>query len=162
MKYYIKQKVFSFKDQFVVKNEAEQDAYYVEGKLFTLGSKLHIFNTDDEEVLYVEQKVWRFLPEFEIYQKGKLVATVKKEFRFFKNDYSIIGPDWNIEGSVMAHNYVIKEREKVVAEISKEWLSWGDSYVIDIQNNDQRELLLGVVIVIDCVISANRNQGASS
>lgn len=62
----------------------------------------------------------------------------------------------------MAHNYVIKEREKVVAEISKEWLSWGDSYVIDIQNNDQRELLLGAVIVIDCVISANRNQGASS
>lgn len=84
MKYYIKQKVFSFKDQFVVKNEAEQDAYYVEGKLFTLGSKLHIFNTDDEEVLYVEQKVWRFLPEFEIYQKGKLVATVKKNLGFLK------------------------------------------------------------------------------
>ncbi|API90217.1 hypothetical protein BKP56_01900 [Marinilactibacillus sp. 15R] len=161
VKYYIKQKVFSLKEQFTVKNEDEQDAYYVEGKLFTLGSKLHIYNTNNEEILYIEQKIWRFLPEFDIYQQGELVATIKKEFRFFKNDYSINGPDWDIEGSVMAHDYVIREREKVVADISKKWLSWGDSYAIDIQDNSQKELLLRAVIVIDCVISASRKQGSS-
>lgn len=82
------------------------------------------------------------------------------EFRFFKNNYSIVGPDWNIEGSIMAHDYRITEENDVIADVSKKWLSWGDSYLIDIYDERQHELLLGAVIVIDCVISENRKKNS--
>ncbi|WP_208559807.1 LURP-one-related/scramblase family protein [Marinilactibacillus kalidii] len=162
MKYYIKQKVFSFRDQFSVRDDSERMLYRVEGKVLSLGSKLHIYNTYDEEIIYIEQKLLRFLPEYDLYQNGEKVATVKKDFNFFKNNYAIIGPDWDVEGSFMAHNYVIKQNGSVIAAINKEWLSWGDTYAIDILDKEQTELLLGVVIVIDCVLSAARkNNGAS-
>ena len=162
MRLYIKQKVWSFKDRFTIKDDVERDVYYVEGELLTFAKKLRLFDQQNEEQLYIEQKLWRFLPEYDLYQEGQKVATVKKEFTFFKNNYTILGPDWHIEGSVMAHDYVIKEGSKVIADINKKWLSWGDSYEIVIYDEKSASVLLGVVIVIDAVISQARNSQSGS
>ena len=50
MKLYIKQKVFTIKDKFTVKDEAGNDKYFVEGKLLSLGKKFYIHNMEKEEV----------------------------------------------------------------------------------------------------------------
>lgn len=162
MRLYIKQKVWSFKDRFTVKDDVERDMFYVEGELLTFAKKLRVYDHQNEEQLYIEQKLWRFLPEFDLFEDGEKVATVKKEFALFKNNYSILGPDWHIEGSVMAHDYVIKEGSRVIADINKKWLSWGDTYEINIYDEKSVTVLLGIVIVIDAVISqARANQSAT-
>jgi len=162
MRLYIKQKVWSFKDHFTIKDDMERDVYYVEGEFLTFAKKLRLFNQQNEEQLYIEQKLWRFLPEYDLFQDEQKVATVKKELALFKNNYTILGPDWYIEGSVMAHDYVIKEGDKVIADINKKWLSWGDSYEIIIHDEKSVSVLLGVVIVIDAVISQARNSQSAT
>ena len=111
--------------------------------------------------MYIEQKLWNLLPEFDLFMNNEKVATVKKEWSFFRNNYSIIGQDWHIEGSVTAHDYVIKKQDHVIADINKKWLSWGDTYEINLYEEQDLEILLGVVIVIDCVISAARANSSS-
>ena len=54
---YMKQKVFSLKDRFTIKDEYDTDVYYVEGEFLSLGKKLHVYNTRDEEVAYIQQKL---------------------------------------------------------------------------------------------------------
>lgn len=162
VRYYIKQKVFSWRDRFTVKDEQERDCYYVEGELLTLGKKLRIFTMDNQEAVYIEQKLWRFLPEYNLYIGNKQLATIKKEFHLFRNNYNIYGPDWQIEGNFLAHDYVIRERGEVIADINRKWLSWGDTYEINILDETQEDILLGAVIVIDCVISAQRASNSSS
>lgn len=159
MRFYIKQKVWSFKDRFTIKDDVERDMYYVEGEAFTFAKKLRLFNKDNEEQLYIEQSLWKFLPEYNLYQDGAKVATVKKDFALLKNNYTILGPDWHIEGSVMAHDYVIKEGNKVIADINKKWLSWGDTYEINIHDEQYVSLLLGIVVVIDAVIAQENPPG---
>lgn len=159
MRFYIKQKVWSFKDRFTIKDDVERDVYYVEGEVFTFAKKLRLFNQHNEEQLYIEQNLWRFLPEYDMYEGGQKVATVKKEFTLFKNNYTILGPDWYIEGSVMAHDYVIKEGNKVIADINKKWLSWGDSYEINIHDEEHVTVLLGIVVIIDAVIAQENPPG---
>lgn len=155
---FIKQQVFSFRDRFTVKDESGADVYYVEGELLTLGKKLRVFDRNNSEVIYIEQQLWRLLPEFDLYMGNTNVATVKKEFAIFQNNYQIFGQDWTIDGSITAHEYVIRDHTgRVIADVSKEWFSWGDSYEIIIYNEEQLEILLGVVIVIDCVISEARS-----
>ena len=56
MKLYIKQKVFSWKDKFFVKDEFGNDRYYVEGELFSLGKKLHIYDMNGNELAFIHQK----------------------------------------------------------------------------------------------------------
>ena len=53
MKLYIKQKVFSIKDKFTIKDEEGNDKYFVEGKILSLGKKFHVYNMEKEEVLEI-------------------------------------------------------------------------------------------------------------
>lgn len=159
---FIKQQVFSFRDRFTVKDESGADVYYVEGELLTLGKKLRVFDRNNSEVIYIEQQLWRLLPEFDLYMGNTNVATVKKEFTIFQNNYQILGQNWSIDGSVMAHEYVIRDNgNRVIADISKKWFSWGDSYEIIIYDDEQVDVLLGIVIAIDCVISQARASNSS-
>lgn len=160
MRLYIKQKVWSFKDRFTIKDDVERDMYYVEGELLSFAKKLRLYNQQNEEQLFIEQKLWRFMPEFDLYEDGQLVATVKKDFALFNNNYTITGPDWYIEGSVMAHDYVIKDgSNNVIADINKKWLSWGDTYEINIHDEESVSVLLGIVVVIDAVIAQSNPPG---
>ncbi|GAB2318817.1 hypothetical protein IRB23SM22_10750 [Alkalibacterium sp. s-m-22] len=111
MRFFIKQQVMSLKDRFYVKDEDGRDRYFVDGEFLAFAKKLRIYDEHNNEVVYIEQiKLWNFLPEFDLFMNNEKVATVKKEWAFFRNNHSIIGQDWHIEGSVTAHDYVIKKR----------------------------------------------------
>ncbi|PKM64664.1 MAG: hypothetical protein CVU96_01715 [Firmicutes bacterium HGW-Firmicutes-20] len=162
MKLYIKQKVFSFNDKFTVKDEAGADRYFVEGEIFTLGKKLHVYDVNHTERIFLQQKVWTFLPRFFVFVDGLQVAEIVKEFTFLKPVYSILGLNWEVIGNFWAHDYEIISQGHVVVTIKKEWLTWGDTYVLDIP--DQRDELnaLAVVLAIDAVMSQQRAANSSS
>lgn len=61
---FIKQKVFSLREKFTVKNQQEQDVYYVEGSFMRIPKTFAIMNTADEEVALITKKVFSFLPKF--------------------------------------------------------------------------------------------------
>ena len=67
IKLYMKQKVFSVRDRFTVRDGSGQDRYYVEGEFFSIGKKLHICDMMGNEVSYIQQKVLAFLPSFFVY-----------------------------------------------------------------------------------------------
>ena len=45
--------------------------------------------------------------------------------------------------------------------ISKEWMTWGDSYELNIANPADEILALAVVITIDCVMESNSGASVS-
>lgn len=151
MKLYIKQKVFSWKDKFTVKDENGNDKYFVEGEIFTLGKKLHIYDVTGNEVAFIHQKVLSFLPRFFVDVNGAEVAEIIKEFTFFKPKYRIGGLNWEINGSFLAHDYEITKHNSPIVTINKAWISWGDSYELDIRDNNDEIMALSVVLAIDCV-----------
>jgi uncharacterized protein YxjI len=155
MKLYIKQKVFSWADKFSVKDEAGQDRYYVEGELFTWGKKLHVMDMMGREAAFIQQKVWSFKPRFYVFVGGQQIAEIVKEITFFRQKYSIEGLAWEIDGDFMAHDYLITQNSRPVVTIHKEWLTWGDCYVLDIGSEADEILALAVVLAIDCVMEAN-------
>lgn len=161
MDYYIKQKIFSWNDQFTVKDNQGKDVFSIEGKLFSWGKKLYVYDMAGKEVLYIEQHLWRFLPTYSLYIEDKEVATVSKEFTFFKPRYTIEGPSWKVEGSFWEHDYQIVEQGRVIADISKEWLTWGDAYALNIKDETNAIVALGVIIIIDCVIASQRAAASS-
>lgn len=158
MKLYIKQKVFSFGDSFTVKDEGGNDCYYVQGEVFTLGKKLHINNIYGEELLSIEQRLFRFMPQYDLVRNGNTAATIIKEFSFFKPRYVIDGMPFTVEGDFFDHTYEILRDNTPVAQIYKEWFTWGDSYVVDIHDSAVDELIiLAIAITIDCVMAAQND-----
>lgn len=160
MKLYIKQKVFSWGDKFTVKDEYGYDKYIVEGEIFTWGRKLHVYDMVGNEVAFIKQEVWSFLPRYYVFCGNQQVAEIVKEFTFFFPKYRVEGLGWNIEGSFMAHDYVINRGSQTIVSISKEWMTWGDSYELDIRNPEDEIVALAVVLTIDCVMAAASNNNA--
>lgn len=162
MKLYMKQRVFSWADRFTIKDEYGADKYYVEGQVFSFGKKLRVYDLVGNEVAYIEQQIFTFLPRFYVYVNGSKVAEIVKEFSFFAPRYSVEGLGWDVEGSFMAHDYWITKNGNEIIRISKEWMTWGDSYQIDIQEKEDEIIALAVVLAIDCVMAASAAAAASS
>ncbi len=157
MKLYIKEKVFSWGDKFYVKDALGEDRYVVEGEVFTLGKKLHVYDMQGREAAFIEQELMTFLPCFTVYSGGREIAQVKKEFSFLVPRYTIEGLGWEIEGSFWEHEYRITQNGRTIVTISKEYMTWGDSYELDIVNPADEIVALAVVLTIDCVREAQRN-----
>ncbi len=162
MKLYMKQRVFSWADRFTIKDEYGADKYYVEGQVFSFGKKLRVYDLVGNEVVYIEQQVFTFLPRFYVYVNGSKVAEIVKEFSFFTPRYSVEGLGWDVEGSFMAHDYWINKNGNEIIRISKEWMTWGDSYQIDIQEKEDEIIALAVVLAIDCIMAASAAAASSS
>jgi uncharacterized protein YxjI len=157
MKLYIKEKVFSWGEKFHVKDALGEDRYVVQGEIFSLGKKLHVYDMLGREVAFIKQELMTFLPCFSVFSDGEEIAQVKKEFSFLVPRYSIEGLGWEIEGSFWEHEYQITQNGLPIVTISKEWMTWGDSYELDIQNPADEIIALAVVLTIDCVREAQNN-----
>lgn len=157
MNLYIKQKVFTWGDKFSIYDEYGTEKYYVEGEVFTWGKKLHLYDMLGQEQAFIQQEVFTFLPKYHISRRGEEVAEVVKEFTFFKPEYTVSGPDWRVLGDFWDHEYEIEGAVGTVAAVSKEWMTWGDSYEIRFGDQVDEVLALAVVLVIDACIAAQRN-----
>ena len=157
MKLYIKEKVFSWNERFSVKDENGWDKYFVEGEFLSLGKKLHLLNIHGEEVAFIQQKLFTLLPRFTVSVAGRQIAEIRKEFTLFFQRYVIDGLGWEVEGSIWEHEYEIRRNGRPIVMISKEWFTWGDSYVLDILDPADELLALAVVLTIDCVAEAGNN-----
>ena len=159
MKLYIREKVFSWGDRFTVRDERGNDKYIVQGEVFSWGKKLHVYDLTGAEVAFIKQEVWSWLPRFYVFCGDRQVAEIKKEFTFFFPKYSIEGLGWEIDGRFMAHDYTITQAGRQIVSITKEWMTWGDSYELDITDPRDEIVALAVVLTIDCVMEASSNSG---
>lgn len=161
MKLYIKQKVFSWNDKFKVFDEQGKEKYFIEGELFSLGKKLHIYDLQGNEAAFIAQKVFSFLPRYFVYINGTEVAEIVKQFSLFRPKYTIEGLGWEINGDFFAHDYVISRNGRNIVSICKQWMTWGDCYELEIENENDEIVSLAVVLAIDCVMAA-QNAASSS
>jgi len=160
MNLYMKQKIFTWGDQFSVYDEAGNEKYYVEGEVFTWGKKLHLCGLGGQELAFIQQQVLTFLPRYDISRNGQQIAEVVKEFTFFKHVYTVNGLNWTVQGDFWDHEYEITDGgSRVIASVSKEWLTWGDTYEIRIDPGADEVTALAVVLVIDaCIEAESRNR----
>jgi len=154
MKLYIKQKVFSFADKFVVKNEDGTDAYFAAGKFFTLGKKLNIYEGTDsaDPVARIEQRLLSFTTRFGINVRGNHVTDMVRKVTVFSNDYRLEGLPWQLDGDFLAHEYRLMDGRNTIMEISRKWFTWGDSYELNIDDNQDPLLCLSIALVVDCCL----------
>ena len=134
MKLYMKEKFFSWNDQFTVKDENGWDKYYVEGEFLSLGKRLHVTDINGREAAFIQQRLLTLMPCYSVSVAGR-----------------------EIEGSVWEHEYQIRRNGRTIAIISKEWFTWGDSYCLEILDPADEILALAVVLTIDCVVEAQNS-----
>ncbi|RLL42663.1 hypothetical protein D8M04_13985 [Oceanobacillus piezotolerans] len=148
---YLKQKVFSLSGKFTVKDKDEKDVYYVEGSFMRIPKTFTIMNTAGDKVALITKKMFSFLPKFLVEVNGQDVLTIKKELSFLKARYTIDAAGMEVHGNWWDMDFQVYQDGENVGEVSKEWLSWGDSYKIQVLKEEMETVMIALVVAIDCV-----------
>jgi len=153
MIYLMKQKLFSWGDDFTIKDDSGQDRFFVDGKAFSLGNQLSFKDMAGNELAFIRQKLLSWGPTYEISKGDQLLATVTKElFTFFKCTFTVDVPgpnDLEAQGDFMDHQYVFTRNGSAVAEVSKQWFTLADTYGVQISQGEDDVLILASTVVID-------------
>lgn len=147
---YIRQRFFSWTDSYDVYDESGEARYEVRAEFFSLGHQIHVYDKrTGQEVGSIREKLLRFLPTFEIVIGGRLQGTVRKELTFLRPRYRVDYRGWAVEGDLLGWDYRVTQGGRVVMAISKELLSWSDTYVLRYDNPADEMPGLLLVLAID-------------
>lgn len=163
MRYIMKQKILSLGNDFRIRNEAGEDVFLVDGRALSIGDKLSFQDMAGKELAFIRQKLLAWGPTYEIYRDGSLAAVVKKKlFTLIHCRFSVDVPgpdDLEAKGSFLDMEYAFSRGDEQVADISKRWFAWSDTYGVDIRDGEDDVLILAATVVIDLACHREGRQG---
>lgn len=156
MELLIKQRVFAWSDTYDVYDGNGNPRYYVRGEILSLGHQIHVYRHDTgEEVGSIRQRLLTLLPRFDVRIGGREVGTVSREFSLFVPSYHVDYLNWSVEGDLFSWNYQVYQGSREVMSIEKEWLTWGDTYVLRFSDPGFELPGLMLVLAIDAANCGN-------
>ena len=166
--FYVKQKVFSFRDRYKVYDENQNVMYHCEGKMFSLRNEVQIFETSTNRHTYtLSKKIFSFMPTYYLHDpQGNQVAFIKKNFAMLKQSINIETAKhgfYHVEGNVWAHQFTITDNQGIVVSVQKKLFAWGDTYEVAIDDTKaETDLMVAFVIMIDSMLHNNKKRSSSS
>ena len=157
MKYYMKSRFFSLKEDFWIKNEYGEDTFFVDKKFLSLGLQFDMIKNN--EILYsVREKLLTFLSNYEIYNSMEVVAKVNQKLTFMRDKIKVDSKygEFTIQGNLFDYSYRIYKDNMVVAKIEKELFAFTDNYQVDINFEDEA-FILTLVVIIDNIIDKQKD-----
>ena len=160
MQFAIREKFWSWGDDYFIKDMNGTSVYRVRGKVFSLGAKLSFQDTNENELAFISQRMFSWKPCYDIHRDGQHFARIVKEFSWFNQSFTLDVPgpnDYSINGKFWRHEYEFQRGGVRVAVVSKKRWSLTDTYGIDIVDSEDAVSILCACIVIDQVLHDGDN-----
>ncbi len=153
MRYIVREKFFRLGEDSQITDESGQPVFEVDGKIFTLHHTLVMRDMGGNEVATIRQRLIALRPTWEITRGGVELAEVRKKLLTFLGDRFIVdipGPDdLEVAGNIFEHEYTITQAGRVVATVSKRWISLTATYGVETAPGADDVLILASVLVLD-------------
>jgi uncharacterized protein YxjI len=152
--YQMRQKMFAIGDDFWIENDRGERVFKVDGKALRIRSTLVLEDRSGREVARIQERMLRVKDSMEIEDaNGRRVGMVKKALITPIRDRWVVkikdGPDLDVQGNILDHEYTIGEGRDKVAEVSKKWFRIRDSYGVEIEPGQDDAVILMIVVAID-------------
>lgn len=153
-RYLMRQKIVSIGDDFWIEDEHGQKVFKVDGKALRLRQTLIFEDAHGNQLAKIQERVLRVKDSMEIEgPHGENLALIKKALIAPLRERWVVkikgGPDLEVKGNLLDHEYTIGEGRDKVAEVSKKWFRLRDSYGVAIDPGQNDVLILAVAVCID-------------
>ncbi len=153
-RYQMREKMVSIGDDFWIENDKGQKTFKVDGKALRIRQTLVFEDAHGNELAKIQERKLRVKDSMEVEGPGgENLATVKKAIVSPVRDRFTVkiknGPDLEVKGNILDHEYTIGEGRDKVAEISKKWFRVRDSYGVSIDPGQDDIVILAVSVCID-------------
>ena len=153
-RYQMRQKLIAFGDDFYIENEAGQKVYKVDGKVLRVRDTLKFKDMRGNVLCQIQERMLRIKDVMAIEdERGNKVAEVKKALIAPLRDRWTVklrnGPDLEVQGNILDHEYEISEGRRKVAQVSKKWFRIRDTYGVEVAPDQEDVLILAVTVALD-------------
>jgi uncharacterized protein YxjI len=153
-RYKMKQKMVAIGDDFWIENEAGEKVFKVDGKALRIRDTLNFEDAHGKKLCRIQERKLRIKDSMEIESPdGERLAMVKKALITPLRDRWVAkigdGPDLDVQGNILDHEYKIEEGRNKIAEVSKKWFRLRDTYGVEIEPGQEDILLLAITVAID-------------
>ncbi len=149
----LRQRLLSLGEDYDIEDADGHNVFHVDGKVFRIRETFVIEDRHGQEVATIKQKLLAFRKTMTIERGETTIATIRKAlFAPFGDKFAIEladGTEIHMHGDIFAHEYQIQRGEQTVAEISKRWFAFTDTYGITIAPGEDEGLILAVAVAID-------------
>jgi uncharacterized protein YxjI len=152
--YKMREKLVSFGNDFWIETQGGQRAFKVDGKMLRVRDTLFFEDVGGRELCKIQQRLVVVRDTMTIEGPGnETLATVKKALITPLRDRWTVkvgnGPDLDVQGNILNHQYTIGEGRTRVAEVSKRWFRLADTYGVQIEPGQNDVVILAVTVVVD-------------
>jgi uncharacterized protein YxjI len=156
VRYQMREKLLSIGDDSWIDNADGERVFKVNGKALRARKTLVFEDLDGNALCKIQERKLRIKDSMEIERPdGARMAMVKQALitplraRF---DVKVEnGPDLDVQGNVVDHEYEIEADGTKIAEISKRWFRVRETYGIEIAPGSDEVLLLAVAVAVDAM-----------
>jgi uncharacterized protein YxjI len=153
-RYKMHEKLISIGDDYWIETEAGERSFYVDGKVLRVRDTLIIKDVQGNELYKLKEKLLRARDTMDILDaKDETVATIKKALIAPLRDRwkveVVNGPEMDIQGNILDHEYKIEAGREKVAEVSKKWFRIRDTYGVEIEPGQDNALILTITAALD-------------
>ena len=160
-RYQMVQKMVSIGDDFWIENGRGEKVFRVDGKAMRVRQTLIFEDARGQELCKIQEKMARVRDTMDIEgSNGVPNASLKKAMitplrsRFVLNVQG--GPDIDIQGNIVDHEYTFEQSGRKIAETSKKWFRLRDSYGVEIEPGQNDILILAATVAIDMMENPGR------
>jgi uncharacterized protein YxjI len=153
-RYVMRERMIAIGDDFWIENAQGERAFEVDGKALRIRNTLLFKDRHGEVLCKIQERMLRIKDSMEVKgPNGERLAIVKKALISPLRDRFIVkvmnGPDLDVKGNILDHEYTIGEGRDKVAEVSKNWFRIRDSYGVQVDSSQDDVIILAVAVCID-------------
>ncbi len=157
----MRQKLVAIGDDFYIENEQSQKAFKVDGKALRVRDTLQFRDMQGNELCQIQERKVRVKDSMGVEGPGgEQLAMVKKALITPVRERWTVkigdGPDLDVQGNILDHEYRIGEGRDQIAEVSKKWFRVRDSDGVQIDSGQNDILILAVTVAVDMMAHEGR------
>ena len=161
MHYKMRQRLVSIGDDFWIETDEGERAYKVDGKALRLRKTLVLEDPEGHKLAKIQEKMLRIKDAMEVEDAdGNRLAMVKKALINPLRDRWTVeiedGPDLEIKGNIVDHEYTFTDGRTPVAAVSKQWFRVADTYGVEIEPGQDPVVVLAATVALDLMAHEHR------
>jgi uncharacterized protein YxjI len=155
------EKLVAIGDDFWIENGIGQRAFKVDGKALRVRDTLVFRDAHGTEVCKIQERLGRVRDTMEIEGPGgQRLAMVKKAMITPRRERYVVevgdGPDLEVQGNLLDHEYSIGEGRDKIAEVSKKWFRLADTYGVEVAPGQNDLVILASTVAVDMMANPAR------
>jgi uncharacterized protein YxjI len=153
MRYLVRERLFSIKDDFWVTDADGNRAFFVDAKILSLHRALELKDASGRPLATIKHRLLTFTDAMEIEHDGAVVATVHKAVFSPLHHRAHVdlagGGRLEAVGDIIDKEFEVRDGDRVLALISRKWFRIRDTYGVDVAPGENDALMIAIAVCLD-------------